>query len=50
MPETIITTIRFSKKDRREITQLMDRFGFDELAPFVRFAIRRLKDQHSKDA
>lgn len=43
MPQTAITTVRFSKEDREEIEALMDKHGFDQLSPFIRYAIKQLK-------
>jgi hypothetical protein len=46
MPTTIKsnTTIRLSADDRKEIEEKMEAFGFDQLSPFIRFAVKQLKN------
>lgn len=41
MPRTA-TTIRFSQEERHEIEDTMKRFGYTEVAPFIRFALQQL--------
>ncbi len=36
-------TFRVKADDRAEIDKLMDKYGFTEMAPFIRFAIKQLK-------
>lgn len=40
------TTIRLSDEERTEIEETMKVFGFSQLAPFIRFALKQLKKQH----
>lgn len=39
------TTIRLSPEERAEIEQTMKEYGFAELAPFIRFAVKILRFQ-----
>lgn len=39
------TTIRLSDEDRREFEIIMKRYGFDQLSPFIRFAVKQLRDK-----
>ena len=36
------TTLRLRNQERREFEEKLRGYGFDELSPFVRFAVRRL--------
>lgn len=42
------TTIRLSDSDRQEIEQKMQHYGYEKISPFIRFAIRQLKDYGKK--
>lgn len=39
------TTIRLSSDERAEIEQIMADYGFNELAPFIRFAVKQLRQK-----
>ena len=39
------TTIRLTADERREIEEKMASYGFTQVSPFIRFAIRQLKAQ-----
>lgn len=39
------TTIRLSPEDRADIEAKMEQYGFDQLSPFIRFAIKQLKSR-----
>ncbi len=41
MPRTA-TTIRLSQDERTEIEASMKRYGYTEVAPFIRFALQQL--------
>jgi Arc/MetJ-type ribon-helix-helix transcriptional regulator len=38
------TTIRLSEDDRKEIEEKMKAYGFDQLSPFIRFAVKQLRN------
>ena len=42
MTTRIPTTIRLSEDERREIETTMKRYGYSQLAPFIRFAVGHL--------
>jgi Arc/MetJ-type ribon-helix-helix transcriptional regulator len=37
------TTIRLTKQERKEFEQKMETYGFSQLSPFIRFAVKQLK-------
>jgi len=37
------TTIRLSTEDREDIETKMEAFGFTQLSPFIRFAVKKLR-------
>lgn len=43
-PPRINTTIRLSDDERKEFEQIMKDYGYTEMSPFIRFAVRRLHE------
>lgn len=41
------TTIRLSPEEREEIEEKMESFGFSQLSPFIRYAVKQLKSRRS---
>jgi Arc/MetJ-type ribon-helix-helix transcriptional regulator len=42
-PKRKNTTIRFNDEERDEFESKMREFGYKEMSPFIRFAIRQLR-------
>lgn len=43
-PTRVNTTIRLSEDERTEFETIMKEYGYTEMSPFIRFAVRKLNE------
>lgn len=47
-PTRVNTTIRLSDEERKEFEKIMKEYGYTEMSPFIRFAVRQLSNGNTR--